>query len=114
MTNRVFKIVPASSSTYIGFGVVFLLMLIPFVALSIQCYKDWGNSTVDFWVGISGLVLIAGVAAIFGFFGYSARNSKAILSEKSLTIKKLLYHADAIWEDKIAVCLLGLYSLEAL
>jgi len=91
MTSRVFKIVPASSSTYIGFGVVFLLMLIPFVALSIQCYKDWGNSTVDFWVGISGLVLIAGVAAIFVFFGYSARNSKVVLSEKSLTIKSFIY-----------------------
>jgi hypothetical protein len=91
MTNRVFKIVPASSLTYIGFGVVFLLMLIPFIALSIQCYKDWGNSTVDFWVGVSGLVLIAGVALLFGLFGYSARNSKIILSGNGLTIKNFIY-----------------------
>jgi hypothetical protein len=91
MAKRVFKIIPASSLTYLGFGIVFLLMLVPFVALTIQCYKDWGSSMVGFWIGISGLILITGVALIFIFFSYSARNSKVILSENGLAIKTFLY-----------------------
>ena len=91
MTNRVFKIVPASSSACFWFGVVFLSMLFPFVAISIQCYKDWGNFTPDFWIEVFGLIVIVGVAIIFLFFGYSARNGKVIVSENGLTIKSFLY-----------------------
>ena len=91
MTNRVFKIVPASSSACFWFGVVFLSMMFPFVAISIQCYKDWVDFTPDFWIEVFGLIMVVVLAIIFLFFGYSARNGEVILNENGLTIKSFLY-----------------------
>jgi len=91
MTNKIFPIVPASASTYLTILGIFLVMLIPLIALGFSfCQHIKPFSQIAF-IELSGMLLIIGVSALFAYFGYSARNTKFVISEQGLRIKGCLY-----------------------
>jgi hypothetical protein len=91
MANKIFSIVPASASMYLAISGIFLVMLIPLIALGFSfCQHIKPFSRIAF-IELSGMVLIIAVGALFVYFGYSARNTKFVISERGLRIKGCLY-----------------------
>lgn len=91
MTNKIFPIIPASASTYLTILGIFLIMLIPFIALTFSCYQHFRPFTWIVLTKLLAMVLIIAIAALFTYFGYSARNTKFVISQQGLRIKNCLY-----------------------
>ena len=91
MTNKIFPIIPASASTYLAMSGIFLVMLIPFIALGFSCCQHVKPFSRIAFIELSGMVLIIAVGALFAYFGYSARNTKFVISEQGLRIKGCFY-----------------------
>jgi hypothetical protein len=93
MKNNIFQVEPAPFFTYLTILGIFVIMLVPFVALSLSCYRDLKNSQFSpfVFIGIAGLVIIIAVSALFAYFGYSARNTRFVLTNDGLRIKGCFY-----------------------
>ncbi len=91
MTNKIFPIIPASASTYLAISGIFLVMLIPLIALGFSCCQHIKPFSRIAFIELAGMALIIAVGALFAYFGYSPRNTKFVITEQGLRIKGCLY-----------------------
>jgi hypothetical protein len=82
--DKKYRIIPASSSVYlflIGFGIFVIV-------IGVITFTHSGNDVVA--LAVSAVILI-GVAGLFLFFGYQARNAVFIVSDRGIKIGPGLY-----------------------
>lgn len=91
MANRIFPIIPASASTYLAISGIFLVTLIPFIVLAFSCARHIKSFSPIVFLEPLFMLLIMAIGGIFVYFGYSARNTKFVISEQGLRIKGCLY-----------------------
>ncbi len=91
MTDKTFTIAPASPSTYLAISGIFLIMLIPFIALTFSFAYHIKPFNRIVFVELLFMVLIIAIGAIFIYFGFSARNTKFVITDEGLRIKGALY-----------------------
>jgi len=91
MTNKIFPITPASALADLSILGILLIMLVAFIALSICCYQHFNPFSRIVFIELFFIVLILAVSFLFIYFGYSARNTKFIITDEDLKIKGALY-----------------------
>lgn len=91
MSDKTFPIIPASALTYLAISGILLVMLIPFIVLVFSCVQHIKPFSRIVFVELLFIVLIVAIGAVFIYFGYSARNTKFVVTDQGLKIKGCLY-----------------------
>src|SRR3989304_7128516 len=91
MTDKTFTITPAPTLTCLAITGIFLVMLIPFIALAFSCVQHIKPFSRIVFVELFLMILIIAISGVFAYFGYSARNTTFVINDEGLKIKGALY-----------------------